>query len=367
MLPRTIGFPHESGTTERRTLLTPHVARTLTEAGYRVLTEPGIGSGIDQPDQHLEEVGVGFTDPDRVWSAPLVVRYKSGPHQDLHRSFPGQSIGAIFHAEGDPHLLTTLTHTGVSAYSYEFWHQGGRFPLAVAGGRITGALAVHAGAHALRHRRGRGVLLDHIPGAPRTRVLVIGNGNVGHAAAITATALGSHVTVLTRTPHTAAAYARNAPAGVVVAANTPTRLAHELADADLVIGALLISTHTTPAMIDRPHLAAMRPGAVIVDATCGYGPGYLPTAGQVQQPGDAPRIVEGVLHVKLDALPRLVPHTASHAYAHAAAPYLLRLARHVLDQAPDEGARSALIAQGGELVHPVVREHADLYRTGRAT
>ncbi|WP_306370172.1 NAD(P)-dependent oxidoreductase [Nocardiopsis sp. CC223A] len=366
MPPRTIGFPRETGPGERRTLLTPHLARTLTDAGYRVLAEPGLGAGIDRPDRDLEAVGVKFTDQAQVWAAPLVLRYKPGPHQDLRRLAPGQSIGAIFHAEGDPRMLTALTATGVSAYSYEFWHEHDRFPLAAAGGRIAGALAVHEGARALRHPRGRGILLDHTPGAPPTRVLVIGNGNVGHAAAVTATALGAHVTILTRTPGTADAYAGRTPAGAVVAANTPDRLAAELAKADLVIGALLISTHTTPAMIDLPHLATMRPGAVIVDATCGYGPGYLPTAGPVQDPGDDPLIVEGVLHVKLDALPRLVPHTASHAYAHAAAPYLLRLAGHALDGAPDQGAHSALIAQGGMLAHPVVREHADLYRTGRA-
>jgi alanine dehydrogenase len=131
--------------------------------------------------------------------------------------------------------------------------------------------------------------------------------------------------------------------------------------ADLVIGAILISTHTTPTMITRAHLATMRPGAVIVDATCGYGSGYLPTAGPAQETGEPPRSVDGVLHLKHDALPRLVPHTASHAYAHAAAPYLIRLARHVLAGADDPSVASAMIAHQGALVHPVVREHADLY------
>ncbi|MEY9211577.1 hypothetical protein ABH917_001023 [Thermobifida halotolerans] len=69
-----------------------------------------------------------FTDSSRVWSAPLVLRYKSGPCHDLHRLTPGQAIGAIFHAEGDPHMLTALTRSEVSAYSYEFLNEDGRFP-----------------------------------------------------------------------------------------------------------------------------------------------------------------------------------------------------------------------------------------------
>ncbi|WP_416276944.1 hypothetical protein [Nocardia sp. alder85J] len=83
--------------------------------------------------------------------------------------------------------------------------------------------------------------------------------------------------------------------------NTAAARAALLADADLVIGAILISTYDTPAMITAVELASMRPGAVIVDATCGYGPGgYLPTAGPRQHPGDAPHVEAGIGHVRLD-------------------------------------------------------------------
>lgn len=357
--PPTIGFPVESGAHERRTLLTPHLARTLTAAGFRVIAEPGLGSGIGQDDTALGQVE--FRPAEQVWAAPLILRYKPGPPTDLERLIPGQALGAIFHAEGDPAMLTALTRRRVTAFSYEFLREHGHHPLAVAGGQIAGTLAVHTGAQTLRHPDGRGVLLGHVPGAERAHVVVIGSGNVGAAAARTAASLGARVTVLAHTPGSATAYARRAPDGVRVEVNTPDRLAELLPAADLVIGAILISTHTTPAMITRAHLATMRPGAVIVDATCGYGAGYLPTAGPVQRSGDDPRIVDGVLHVKLDALPQQVPVTASHAYAHAAAPYLARLARHVLAGVDDPAAASAMIAHQGALVHPVVREHADRY------
>ena len=102
-------------------------------------------------------------------------------------------------------------------------------------------------------------------------------------------------------------------------------------------------------------------GAVIVDATCGYGDGYLLTAGPVQQPGDAPRVNHGVLHVKLDALPALMPVTTTAAYTANAAPYLVRLARVVLFGVSDAAVETARIAQGGRLVHPVCRQHAAFY------
>jgi alanine dehydrogenase len=103
--------------------------------------------------------------------------------------------------------------------------------------------------------------------------------------------------VLTRTEAGAESYRTRAPRGTRVVVNTPPVLARLLAQSDLVIGAILISTFDTPPMISETELAGMRPGAVIVDATCGYGPGYLPTAGPVQTPGSPPHIVNGVLHI----------------------------------------------------------------------
>ena len=362
-----IGFPRESTPRDRRTLLTPAVARLLAEDGFTVLAEPGLAIGVGCPDQALSTEGVRFAAASEAWSAPLVLRYKCTDPDDVHRLVPGQSIGGLFHAEGDARLLSALTTSGATAYSYEFLTEGDRFPLGVAGGQIAGVQAVHRGAQALQDPAGRGVLLGEIPGAGPAQVVVIGCGNVGSAAARTAVALGASVTVLTRTEDAAESYLARAPQGVRVAVNTPPLLTRLLADADLVIGAILISTFDTLPMITETDLAAMQPGAVIVDATCGYGPGYLPTAGPVQAPGTPPHVVNGVLHVKLDTLPALVPRTASQAYTAAAAPYLLRLANHVLNGSDDPVVASACIARDGQLVHPVCQQHAAFYGLGVPT
>ncbi|MGH3549719.1 MAG: NAD(P)-dependent oxidoreductase [Pseudonocardiaceae bacterium] len=352
-----IGFPRESTPGDRRTLLTPTVARALSEAGFAVTAEPGIATGIGCPDAVLRREGVRFADASKVWSAPLVLRYKCTDPEDLALLTARQSIGALFHAEGDPRLLIALTATGVTAYSYEFLAEGSRFPLGKPGGQIAGVQAVLLGAQALQSAAGRGVLLGGVPGAEPARVVVIGCGNVGSAAANTAGALGATVTVLARSAVSAASYERRAPGGVRVGVNTPELLRSCLAQADLVIGAILVSTIDTPPMIGETDLAAMQAGAVIVDATCGYGEGYLPTAGSVQSPGDPPLVVHGVLHVKLDTLPVLVPRTASQAYTANAAPYLLRLAQVVLRGVEDPVIASACIARDGAIVHPVCQQH----------
>ncbi|MCK9875399.1 NAD-binding protein [Frankia sp. Ag45/Mut15] len=359
-LQATVGFPRESGT-DRRTILTPLLARALLGAGIDVIAEPGIGAGIFLEDKEYATAGVRFAAGEQVWAAPLVARYTCTDPADLSRLARGQHIAALFHAEGDIDLLDALRRCGATAWSYEFVAEDGRFPLGRPSGRIAGVQAVLAGAHTLQAPAGRGVLLAPVDGAPRASVLVIGSGNVGAAAAQTAAALGAQVTVLTRTQRSAADYQRQAPQGVRIQVNTRQNLLAGLAEADLVIGTILVSTYDTPPMIDHGDLEFMRPGAVIVDATCGYGPGYLPTAGPVQAPGDPPRVVAGILHVKIAVFPTLVPVTASAAYAANAAPYLVRLAQAALAGAADPAIEAARIASDGELVHPVLRAHARIY------
>ncbi|WP_344431683.1 NAD(P)-dependent oxidoreductase [Amycolatopsis minnesotensis] len=357
-----IGFPRESTAGDRRTLLTPEVAYVLADAGFRVLTEPGVGAGIFRSDAELAAAGVRFAAPEKVWAAPLVLRYKSTNPGELSRLRPGQSIGALFHAEGDPALLAAVAKRGITAYSYEFLEEDGRFPLATPGGEIAGIQAILYGAQALQTvHGGRGVLLAEVTGAAAPQVVVIGCGTVGSAAARTAAALGARVTILARSQDSASRYLPDAPAGARVAVNTPEVRSGALAAADLVVGAILVSTFDTPAMIIEADLRGMKTGAVIVDATCGYGDGYLPTAGPVQQPGDAPRLACGVLHVKLDTLPALVPVTTTAAYTTNAAPYLVRLACVAVSGASDPAIETARIAHDGRLVHPVCRQHAAFY------
>jgi alanine dehydrogenase len=356
----TIGFPRESGT-ERRTILTPGLARALIGAGFGVIAEPGIGSGVFIGDEAYAAVGVRFTEPGQVWSAPLLLRCKSPDPHHLRRLQPGQHIAALFHAEGDLDLLTALQASGATAWSYEFITEHGRFPLGRPGGQIAGVQAVLAGVHALQTPAGRGVLLAAVDGAAKANVVVIGSGNVGAAAAETAASLGANVTVLTRGEPSRADYLRQAPGGVRVLVNSRETLLECLAEADLVIGAILVSTYDTPAMISEADLAVMRRGAVIVDATCGYGPGYLPTAGPVQAPGDPPHQTAGVLHVKVDVFPALVPVTATTAYVANATPYFERLAKTVLLGTPDTAIEAARITCAGHLVHPVLIQHARIY------
>jgi alanine dehydrogenase len=361
-----IGFPKEPQNADPRIILTPALAHSLRSAGFALVSEPGIGARVGISDADLCDAGVTLADDFDVWQCPLLLKYKAFRPAEIDRLRSGQAAASVFHAEGNSEVIKALLRTKARLYSYEFLEEDGRFPLMRAGGHIAGVQSVLLAArHLQTDAGGPGVLLGLVPGAEPTRVLVIGSGNVGAAAARTAHGLGADVTVLGHTRDGCRDFLARCDHPATVRVNGPTVLREELARTDVVIGAILISTYSTPPMITESDLHSMKPGAVIVDATCGYGEGYLPTAGPVQRPEDPPYVVHGVRHVKIDTLPSLVPVSATQAYAAAAVPYLLRLAAAIAHNTTDPLWETALIAEDGEVRHPVVKEHAEIYGIGR--
>lgn len=357
-----VGFPKDAKADDPRIILTPALAARLREDGFEVLSEPGIGERVEVSDDYLRAAGVSLVESGEVWQCPLLLKYKAFQPAEIERLHRPQVVASVFHAEGNRDIITALSRSEARAYSYEFLQEDGRFPLMRAGGHIAGVQSVLLAArHLQTETGGRGVLLGGAPGAEPVRVLVIGTGNVGAAAARTAHALGAEVTLLAHADQGRRDFLARCDHPATVLVNDASTLRSELVRADVVIGAILISTYSTPAMITEADLRTMKPGSVIVDATCGYGEGYLPTAGPAQQPGTPPLVVGGVRHVKVDVLPSLVPVTATQSYSALAAPYLSRLAHAVASGMTDPLWDTALIADGGKITHPVVLEHAAMY------
>ena len=146
--------------------------------------------------------------------------------------------------------------------------------------------------------------------------------------------------------------------------NSPAFLKRVVPGCDVIIGAIRVSNYGTEAIITDAMVASMRPGSVIVDVTCGYGAGYMPTADHRTRDLAEAYKRHGVTHIKNDCMPKLVYLTATAAMSQAAFPYLLALAESVYEGVPDAVSRRGQITRDGAVVHPHIqdelrlREHA---------
>ena len=357
---KVIAFARERYPGEARSMIVPSEVTTYRKAGFDVWVETETGAGLDIPDAEFADSGAQVLPRDRIWEAAYVVKYKT-PQSEEHRYFrAGLTLASSFHAEGEAEMVRLMCESGMTAYSLEYCETPENIvPLPRSDMEIAGKLAFIQGAYLLQsHFGGSGVLLAHIPGADDPKVLVIGHGKVGGAAARAAAALGCDVTVLGRDRTRLREFEATVGADVTCRLNSKEVLEEELRKADLVMGAILIATEDTPPMIEKRHLAMMKKGSLLMDVTCGYGDGvgWLPTFHRTSSFDDPVYEVDGVLHYKMDRIPSRVPRTASQAKSRNITPYMIDLGNAIYSGREDAFFKTGKIVAGGRITHPYLKE-----------
>ena len=153
------------------------------------------------------------------------------------------------------------------------------------------------------------------------RVVILGGGVVGGAAAEVAVGMGADVTVVARSVGTIDQLSRRFGNRVRVEAATQTEIESLCIDADVVIGAALVAGASAPKLITARTVAAMKQGAVLVDVSIDQG-GCAETSRPTthRQPT---YVVDGVVHYCVANMPGAVPRTSTFALNDATRPFVL--------------------------------------------
>jgi alanine dehydrogenase len=354
-----VGVPREIKIREYRVGLVPASVRELVAHGHEVVVESGAGAGIGASAQDYIDAGARIvaTAQEVFEAAGLIVKVKEP--QAVERAWlrPGQILFTYLHLAPDPEQARDLIASGATCIAYEtVTADDGSLPLLTPMSEIAGRLSVQAGAYFLeKSHGGRGILLGGMPGVAPARVVVIGGGAVGTQAVDVAVGMGAEVRVLDRSPKALQRLqARYGPAILPVPATSET-IARHCAEADLVIGAVLIAGATAPKLITRDIVRSMKPGSVIVDVAIDQG-GCCETARPTTH-DDPVYVEEGVLHYCVANMPGSVPITSTYALNHATLPYVIALADRGLEALRQDGhLRDGLNVHRGQVTHRAVAE-----------
>lgn len=342
-----IGIPREIKNGERRVALTPPAVAALQQRGHHLMVETKAGMGAGFSDAEYIAAGAAIVaDAAAAFDADLVVKVKEIQTDEWRHLRPGSALCCFLHLNDDPVMTAALLMRRITAIAFETIrdtrHQ---LPILAPMSAIAGRLAVTISANLLMvPNGGRGVAIED------ARVVIVGAGNAGAAAAKTARALGADVTVLAPMGARLAALAvRLGPAHAI--AITHESLTAAIAGADLVIGAVNVPGSRTPKLLTREHLRAMGRGAVLVEI-CIDGGGMCETA-RATSHTEPTYIDEGVIHYCVPNMPAAVPHSATLALSNALLPYVTALADKGVRAAlqADAGLRAGLHMYAGELVH----------------
>jgi alanine dehydrogenase len=360
-----IGAVAEIKPDERRVAIVPGLVRTLNAAGHEVLVERGVGCGAGLPDEAYLEAGAEIASVGEVWDrSDLLLKVKEPLPEEFRYLRPELTLFTYLHLAPNRPLTEALVRSGVTAIAYETVEDAaGRLPLLAPMSDIAGRLAAQAGAFYLQQPLGGpGVLIGGTPGVRPARVLVLGGGVVGTSAARVAIGMGGEVVVLERSVERLRELEERFGPTARVLMSDPASVEEHLVQADLVIGAVLISGSLAPTLVDREMLSLLRPNAVLVDVAIDQG-GCFETSRPTTH-SDPVFAVDGVLHYCVANMPGAVPWTSTRALTNATAPYVLRLAEDVDGAlAADRGLAAGLNVRAGEIVsEPVASAMATTQR-----
>lgn len=340
--------------------LTPAAAAEAIAHGHEVTVETGAGIGAGFADADYAAAGaVVAPDAAAVFAgAGLIVKVKEPQPSERAMLRAGQILFAYLHLAPDPDQTRDLLASGVTAIAYEtVTDRAGGLPLLAPMSEVAGRLAPQVGAWTLQKANGgRGVLLGGVPGVRPARVVILGGGVVGAAAARVAVGMGANVTVLDRSlPRLS--YLDDAFMGSLTTQYSSTAaIAELLTTADLVIGAVLVPGATAPKLVTRAQLGTMQPGAVLVDVAIDQG-GCFETSRPTTH-HDPIYEVDGIMHYCVANMPGAVARTSTQALGNATLPFLLALADKGWRQAmaDDPHLRAGLATHAGRLTSAPVGE-----------
>ena len=353
-----IGCPTEIKPQEFRVGMTPNAAREAVAHGHTVLIQAGagIGAGFADADYLAAGAEIAGDAKDVFAQADMIVKVKEPQALERKMLREGQLLFTYLHLAPDPDQTNDLIASGCTAIAYEtVTDRNGGLPLLAPMSEVAGRLAPQVGAWTLQKANGgRGVLMGGVPGVSPARVAVIGGGVVGTHAARIAAGMGADVTVLDRSlprmRYLDDIYSGTFKTSYASAGNT----AELVAEADMVIGAVLIPGAAAPKLVTREQLSTMKPGAAIVDVAIDQGGCFETSKATTHQ--DPIYDVDGIMHYCVANMPGAVARTSTIALGNATMPFMLALADKGWKQACADDAHllAGLNVHAGQLTYEAV-------------
>jgi alanine dehydrogenase len=354
----TIGVPEEIKIGETRVSMTPSLCRRCVSLGAKVLIQKSAGLTAGFTDAEYRAAGATLvTDAAKLWrAADLILKVKEPLPAEYDLLREGQTIFTYLHLAAGPKLAKVLLEKRILGIAYETVEgTDGQFPLLKPMSQIAGRLSIQIGAYFLQSQHGgSGVLLGGIPGTMPGHVVVVGAGNSGAHAVQMAVGMGARVTVLDLDTRKLEALDTEYRGRVVTLMSNPANLESEVADADLLIGAVLIPAAKAPIVVSAKTVARMRPGSVIVDIAIDQGgciESIRPTSHQ-----NPVYEQHGVIHYAVPNMPALVGRTSTLGLTQATEPYVAMLVSKGVERALAEhqGLARGVNTENGKITYGAV-------------
>ena len=354
-----IGVPKETKDKESRIALTPSGAKQLTSHGHKVLVEKNAGVGSGFSDDEYSRNGASIVEAEKAWDAEIVVKVKEPLEQEYKHLRQNQILFTYLHLAGVSKTLTeALLKNNVTSIAYETVEDSyRRLPLLAPMSAVAGNMATQVGSYYLaKFNNGKGMMLGEVLGHFYGKVVIIGDGVVGRHAAKTAYGMGADVYLFGRHEERMDLLRDAIGRRSHIMTSTSENIAEHVKDADLVVGAVLVTGAKAPWVVTEEMVKTMQPGSVIVDVSIDQG-GCIETSHPTKH-SDPVFVKHGVTHYCVTNMPGAYPITSTIALTNVTLPYLLKLANNGVEKSTkdDSGFAKGVNTCKGFIVYKPVAE-----------
>ena len=358
-----IGIPKELKNNEFRVAATPSGVHAYVVAGHTVLVEKNAGAGSAISDDEYVKAGASIIDSaDEIWQkADLIQKVKEPIEIEYKRMRKGQILFTYLHLAANKLCTQAIIDSGITAIAYETVEVDGQLPLLAPMSEVAGRMSIQVGAAALEASRGgRGVLLGGVPGVRPGKVVVIGAGVVGVAAATIAHGMRADVTVMDLDLKRLAQIDQIFAGNVKTLASSEYEIEKEVTQADLVIGAVLVHGAKAPKLVSNDLVKKMKPGSVLVDVAIDQGGCFADSKPTTHQ--EPTYKVHNSIFYCVANMPGAVPATSTYALANATIKYGLAPANKGWEKALADDAHLAkgLNVHEGKIMYGAVAKAHNL-------
>ncbi|MBA9026016.1 alanine dehydrogenase [Peribacillus huizhouensis] len=353
-----IGVPKEIKNNENRVALTPAGVVSFVNAGHKVLVEKnaGMGSGFTNEDylNYGAEIIENVAD---VWAqSDMIMKVKEPLPSEYGYFREGLILFTYLHLAAEPALAQALKENSVLAIAYETVSVNRTLPLLTPMSEVAGRMAAQIGAQFLQKSNGgKGILLAGVPGVSRGKVTIIGGGIVGTNAAKMAIGLGADVTIIDVSADRLRQLDDIFGNSIKTLMSNPFNITQAVAEADLLVGAVLIPGAKAPKLVTEEMIKAMKPGSVVVDVAIDQG-GIVETIDHITTHDNPTYEKHGVVHYAVANMPGAVPRTSTIALTNVTLPYALQMANKGVYQAiaENEALKLGVNVANGEITFEAV-------------
>lgn len=325
-----VGVPKETFQNERRVALSPAGVEALVKQGFKVQVESGAGQESKFSDQQYRDAGATITDVKGALGSDLVLKVRAPSLSEADLLKPKSTLVSFIYPAQNPQLMSKLSERHSTVLAMD---QVPRVTIAqgydalssmanIAGYKAVVLAANHFG----RFFTGQITAAGKVPPA---KVLVIGGGVAGLAAAGAAKSMGAIVRGFDTRPAALEQFKsfgaeplevdiKESGEGVGGYAKEMSKefieaemalFAKQCKEVDIVISTALIPGKRAPILIKKEFVESMKDGSVVVDLASEAG-GNIETT----RPGEL-HIHKGVTHVGYTDLPSRMATQASTLYS----------------------------------------------------